>query len=173
MSAYVVAEFAHGRRARYVAGCRCALCTAANRNYARHRLEAQREGDWNGLVPAQKAREHMVRLSKLGVGRRAVAAATDIADSVLARIRTGRKSRIRARTERRILAVTPAMTSDRALIAPGRTFTLIESLCAEGFSKAELARRLGYAGPALQFNPRRMTARNVARVEALHRRLTT
>lgn len=111
-------------------------------------------------------------LSRAGVGRRAVAAASDVAKSVIVEIRAGRKRQIRARTERRILAVTKAMLSDHALVAPGRTFALIELLRDEGFSKAEIARRLGYAKPALQFRPHRMTARNVARVERLYRSIT-
>lgn len=164
---------AHGRRARYVAGCRCELCTAANRNYARKRGQAQRDGDWNGLVPASRARAHLLRLSRRGVGRRAVAAATDVALTVICDIRSGGKQQIRARTERKILAVTTAAVSDHALVKPGRTAQYIEALQDEGFTKAELARRLGYANPALQFRPQRMTARNVARVESLYRRLTT
>lgn len=163
---------AHGRRARYTAGCRCDVCRAANRNYARKRLAAQRDGDWNGLVDAGPARAHLRRLSRAGVGRRAVAAASDVALTVISDVRAGRKTQIRARTERRILAVTPAMVSDRALVKPGRTFERIELLRDEGFSKAELARRLGYATPALQFKHGRMTARNVARVERLYQRLT-
>lgn len=163
---------AHGRRARYVAGCRCELCTTANRNYARRRYREQRDGDWNGLVDAGPARAHLMSLSRAGIGRRAVAAASDVALTVIADVRSGAKTRIRAHTAARILAVTTAMVSDGACVKPGRTFRLIEQLREEGFTKAELARRLGYARPALQFNGRRMTARNVARVERLYRRLT-
>ena len=112
-------------------------------------------------------------LSRAGVGKRAVAAASDVCMTVLTNIRTGKKAQIRARTERRILAVTPAMASDRALVKSGRTFRLIAKLKDEGFSKAELARRLGYRNEALQFKRNRMTARNVARVENLYRSLTT
>jgi hypothetical protein len=93
--------------------------------------------------------------------------------TVLQDIRTGKKRQIRARTARKILAVTPAMVSDGALVKPGRTFRLIDELLEEGFSKAELARRLGYRNQALQFSRRRMTARNVARIERLYRSLTT
>lgn len=164
---------AHGRRARYVAGCRCDLCRTANRNYARRRLHERRAGDWNGLVDAGAARAHLVKLSRQGVGRRAVAAATDVALRVISDVRSGRKARIRARTERKILAVTPACASDGAYVKAGRTQRLIDLLLDEGYTKAELARRMGYATPALQFRPHRMTARNVARVEALYRRLTT
>jgi hypothetical protein len=167
------AERPHGTRLRYLAGCKCFECRRSNSDYERERAKARAAGDWNGFVSAGKARFHLMSLSRRGVGKRAVAAASDVALSVLTEIRTGRKQRIRARTERKILAVTPALASDRALVKPGRTAKLIERLVDEGYTKAELARRLGYSTPALQFRPDRMTARNVARVEALYARLTT
>jgi hypothetical protein len=167
------AERPHGTRLRYLAGCKCFECRRSNSDYERERAKARAAGDWNGFVSADKARAHLMSLSHRGVGKRAVAAASDVALSVLTEIRTGRKQQIRARTERKILAVTPAMASDRALVKPGRTFRLIAALKDEGFSKAELARRLGYRNGALQFQANRMTARNVARVENLYRSLTT
>jgi hypothetical protein len=166
------ADRPHGMRLRYLAGCRCKLCRRANANYERNRAAARQAGDWNGLVDAAPARAHLMSLSRAGVGKRAVAAAADVAITVLTDVRTGAKTRIRARTSRKILAVTPAMASDQALVKAGRSHRLIAALVEEGYSKAELARRLGYARPALQFKRARMTARNVARVEALHRRLT-
>ena len=169
----LAAEKPHGTRLRYIAGCKCFHCRRANSDYERSRKAARLAGDWNGIVPADKARAHLMSLSRRGVGKRAVQSASDVALSVLTEIRTGRKQRIRARTERKILAVTPAQVSDRALVKPGRTHQLIEQLVDEGFTKRELARRLGYASPALQFQPKRMTARNVARIERLHRELTT
>lgn len=165
-------ELAHGTRGRYVTGCRCEPCRGANSEYANRRYREKRNGDWNGLVDASKARAHLLRLSRQGVGRRAVHAASDVSLSVIQLVRDGTKTQIRARTARKILAVTPAMASDRALVKPGRTHKLIDQLCEEGFTKIDLARRMGYAGNALQFGRTRMTVRNVARVEALHRRLT-
>lgn len=108
----------------------------------------------------------------MGVGKRAVAAASDVALSVVDGVRSGRKARIRARTERRLLAVTADMVSDGALTSARRGLQLIEALRQEGFSKAELARRLGYATPALQFKGSRMRVRSMARLGALHSRLT-
>lgn len=168
----LAAEKPHGTRLRYIAGCKCFYCRRANSDYERQRRAARLTGDWNGIVPADKARAHLMSLSRSGVGRRAVAAATDLCPTVLQDIRTGKKTQIRARTERKILAVTRRMVSDGALVKPGRTFRLIALLKDEGFSKAELARRLGYQNGALQFQPNRMTARNVARVENLYRSLT-
>lgn len=52
-----VAELAeqrsHGDRLKYLAGCRCVPCRAANSRYEVARAAARKAGDWNGLVPAR------------------------------------------------------------------------------------------------------------------------
>jgi hypothetical protein len=159
----------HGRRARYVAGCRCDECRAGNRLYARARTARIIRGGWNGTVPADQARKHLRALSRAGVGRRAVHDACGISQSVLSAIRRGRKSTVRRDTERRILAVDRGAISDHALVAAGPTWRKVRELLEEGFTQAELARRLGYVRPALQFGARRVTAVTALRVERLWR----
>lgn len=161
----------HGDRLRYLAGCRCAECRRANCTYAKARARACKAGDWNGIIPAAKARAHLAALAAQGVGRRAVGAACDVADTTLSAIISGDKTRIRARTERAILAVTVAAVADRALIPAGPTWKLLDELIASGYSKSALARELGYKTRALQLNRHQVTARNAADVERLHRRL--
>lgn len=161
----------HGR-VRYMAGCRCGDCRRANTEYARMRRQARARGDWRGLVDATAARLHLRKLSHQGVGRRAVSAATDIRDELLFRIRTGRIQRIHANTEQKILAVTPIMRSDRALVPAARTWRLINELLEEGWTKKFIAKQLGYSR-ALQLNKHRVTVKNAARVERLYRRLMT
>lgn len=163
---------AHGDRLRYIAGCRCDLCRKANSAYERERIRARREGDWNGIVSAEKARAHLIKLSKQGVGRRAVAYATDVAESIVHQIRMGTRTRVRARTERLILKVSPAMALDGANKRAARTWKLIDELREEGYTDAFIAKRLGYKRPALQFGRTYVTVRNAARVERLHRELT-
>lgn len=160
-----------GDRLRYQAGCRCADCRRANSAYETARAKARKAGDWNGIIPAAKARAHLAALAAQGVGRRAVGDACDVADSVLCEIIAGRKTRIRARTERAILGVTAAAAADRALIPAGSTWKLLDDLIAGGYSKAELARELGYKTRALQLSRHQVTARKAADVERLHRRL--
>jgi hypothetical protein len=171
-----VAELAdgrpHGTRLRYLAGCKCFQCRRANSDYERQRQAARLAGDWNGIVDAAPARRHMAALSRAGVGRRAVRAATDVADTVLQDIRAGRRLRIRARTERKIMAVTAAARSDHSLVPAKKTWRLITELLHDGYSKRQLAKRLGYAD-ALQFSRDRVTAKNELRVSVLHRKLTT
>jgi len=43
----------------------------------------------------------------------------------------------------------------------------INGLLEEGFTKAEIARRMGYSSPAIQFRRTRITARNALRVQRL------
>lgn len=161
----------HGTRLRYISGCKCVPCRAANSRYECERAAARRRGEGAGIVPATRARAHLRKLSRQGVGRRAVAAASDVAETILQLIGAGRRARIRASTERRILAVDAAARADGTLVSAGSTWRRLEALLAEGFPKAEIARRLGYQTPALQLRPDRITARNAVRVERLYRRI--
>lgn len=170
-----VADYAqqrqHGDRLRYIAGCRCDLCRKANSAYERSRQQARRLGDWNGIVPAGKARTHMLALQALGVGRRTIADVTDIAETILSEIRAGTRKNIRARTERLILAVTADMAADGALLPAAPTWALVKALVRSGFTKLSLARRLGQKGQGLQLGKEFVTVRNAERVKKLHREL--
>lgn len=88
-------------------------------------------------------------------------------------IKNGDRPRIRARTERKILAVTPAQRADQAKVPAAKAWRLLEQLMIEGYTKRAIAKLLGYRSPALQLRRDRITARNEQRVIALHRRLTT
>jgi len=162
----------HGHRLRYMAGCKCFKCRRSNSDYERIRQAARLAGDWNGIVDAGPARAHLLKLSRAGVGQWSVCFATDIARSIIHEIKNGDRRRIRARTERKILAVTPAARADRSFVPAVVAWHLIDKLLEEGFSKAGLAKLLGYHSPALQFRRDRITARNERRVIALHRKLT-
>ena len=169
--AALAAQKSHGTRVKYMAGCKCLPCRAANSRYECGRARARLAGDWNGLVPAVAARRHLLRLSKLGVGRRAVAAACDVSVTIVASIRSGVRTQIRKRTQDRILGVTRHAVSDAALVPADETWRQIDVLLEEGFTKAELARRLGFASPALQVGRDRILARTAARVDRLFRML--
>lgn len=169
----LAADKPHGVRIRYAGGCRCADCRAANTRYELQRAKARKAGDWNGIVPADEARAHMLKLRRQGIGRRSIRACTDIADSVLQQIASGTKRRIRARTARLILQVGKPQAADHALIPAGRTKHLIALLLDEGYTERFLAERLGYRRRYLQFTSNRITVRNAARVTRLYRELTT
>jgi len=161
-----------GSRAKYIGGgCRCLQCRAANSRYETERAAARKRGEWNGLVSADRARAHLSMLSRQGVGRRAVGAASDVGDTTLQQIRNGAKTQIRANTEKRILAVDKSCVSDGALVPAGRAQRLLERLKAEGYPALRLVRFLGGKSQGLQFGARKMTARNVRRIERLYREL--
>lgn len=150
----------HGTRARYASGCRCLPCRAANSRYESERLLARRDGDWNGVVCSDRARRHIEQLQQLGIGYKQIAATADLSSTIVWGIKTGARPNCRARTERLILAVDGGCAADRALVDARPTWRRIESLIADGgFSKAEIARRLGYRTPKLQLRPTRITAK--------------
>jgi len=158
----------HGTRARYMAGCKCLLCRAANSRYETERLRARRNGDWNGIVPASKARKQLIKLSKQQVGRRSVSEITGISDSILHLIKQGKRKNIRARTEKLILNVDHNAVSAAAIIPAGPTWKKINWLLGEGFTKKELARRLGFRSPAIQFRKDRITMKTAVKVERFY-----
>lgn len=160
----------HGTRVRYMTGCKCMLCRAANSRYESERAAARKNGDWNGLVPADLARLHIVRLSRKGIGRRVLSDASGVARSMIADIRAKRKLRIRMRTHRAILAVDTDARGAATLVEAKPVWTQINRLLHEGFTRRELARRLGSKAksPALQIRPHVVTAKTAMRVEKLH-----
>jgi hypothetical protein len=170
-----VAELAkdrpHGDRLRYMAGCRCDGCRRANTDYERARVAARKAGDWNGVVDVGRARAHLAKLSAQGVGRRTVGDVSGIADTVLSAVISGRQVGIRARTERAILAVTRDAAADHALTSADETWRMLDELAADGYTKTELARNLGYKRHALQFKRQRVTVRSAYAVCRLYERL--
>lgn len=169
--AQLAASRAHGDRLRYMAGCRCAECRRANTEYEKTRVAARKAGDWNGIVPAARSRDHIARLSTGGVGKRQVADASGISGSIIQQIISGARMNVRALTERAILAVTLEAIADHAVIDAGPTWRLLDELISNGYSKAHLARELGFKSPALQVKRTQCTVRTAYDVGLLHQRL--
>ncbi len=166
------AERPHGTRLRYVSGCRCVPCRAANSRYESSRLRRRARGEWNGYVSAAAARDHLLALSAKGMGYKRVAALAKVSCSVVAKVRFRTRLQIRAVTERRILAVT-FVPSRATLVSAGPTWTLLNKLIAEGYPAVRLARWLGMPkSTGLQIGRRRVTHRTAVKVRALYRRLT-
>lgn len=160
----------HGTRLRFRSGCRCLQCRLANAAEARAARARRKAGDWRGFVSARPAREHLLRLQRAGVGGRAVADACDVALSTINAIRQGRRRNVRAHIARRILGVDVAARADHAFVSARRTWRLVEELLAEGFTKRELARRLGINGkaPRLYFRRDRIRAVTAHKVERFY-----
>lgn len=177
---------AHGTNARYVLGpagfdspngCRCGECREAHRIYAR---DLQRnyvrsglgiEEAWPGRhVPARPARRHLAWLRRQGVGLRAVEKWSGVGRTTLAGITTGETRNITRRTEIRVLAVGTFAAGPHALIDAAKTWARIADLLSAGWSKAAIARRItGPTAVSLQLRKGKVTVRQAAAVEALHR----
>lgn len=162
---------AHGDRLRYMAGCRCVDCRRSNTAYEASRKLARAAGDWNGVVPAAKARAHLQQLSAIGVGRRSVAAVSNLSATILAEINAGGRVNIRARTERAILAVTAAAAADHARVDATATWKMLNALIADGHTKGSLAIRLGSNTPILQLQKDFVTVRSAYLVERMYDQL--
>lgn len=122
----------------------------------------------NGLVPANDVRAHLKRLSRQGVGYKSVAIAADVSRTTLAKVLSGQKRHVRAQAAQRVLAIDRQAFADGALVHAGPTWRRLNRLLREGFTKAELARRLGCKKPALQIRRSHVTARTAANVERLY-----
>jgi hypothetical protein len=159
----------HGTRGRYMVGCRCLQCRAANSNYCVQREHERQAGDTRSIVSAFNARAHMLALSRIGIGYKAIADASGVACSVAQRIFSGDQVHIRQDTERRILATDEGARADGSLVDGAKAWRQIESLLEDGYTKQQLAHWLGYKGKTLQLRRGRMTARNASRIERLAR----
>lgn len=168
-------EHPHGTRARYVSGkCRCEECRRANCEYSKARERARKAGEFNGVVDAAPAREHIRKLARAGVGYKMVAWSASLPVSIVAGIKSGRRRNARAATVRKILAVTIDCRGDKALVSAASTWRRIEKLLEEGYTKRDIARRLyKRENPSLQFRRQRVTVRTRARIERLFEKLTT
>lgn len=165
------ADRPHGTRVRYISGCRCAECRRANTQYELARAKARRRGEWNGLVNAAKARRRLFALSAAGVGRRSIAQFSGVSETTLVQIKSGRKTRIRAQTSRRILQCGPGAVADGGLVNATETHRRLAWLLSEGFTRTEIARRLGSKArrPSLQICADKVTRLTADRVERLYR----
>lgn len=158
----------HGRRARYVAGCRCLLCRAANSRYQVELDRRHAAGDTNPLVSAEPARLHLLALSAKNVGYKSAADAAGVSRSGCRGIVSGRRKQCRKSTLEAILAVDAGARSGGALVAAGPTWKLLHELIGRGYTRAWIAQQLGAKKPALQIHKGWITAETEARVRRLY-----
>lgn len=127
---------------------------------------------WNGLVDAGGVLRHLRKLSRRGVGYRSVADAAGVSVTVLQDVRTRRKTRVRAELERRVLAVDEDAAAGGSKVSARRLHRAIRTLRALGFSRAGIARELGYRAPAIQLGRHgRARFERVVALEKLVRRV--
>jgi hypothetical protein len=166
----LAADKPHGTRIRYMGGCKCDECRAANTNYEKERAIARKNGEANGLVSTELVRKHMLKLSKKGIGYKSVGDITDLSKTVLFAIYSGNKKQCRAMTAKKILGVTPDMAADGAYICAKKSWKKINDLLAQGYSKVSIAEGIGQTR-ALQLGKAKITARHAATIDALYEKL--
>lgn len=166
-------EAEHGTRARYMTGCRCLRCRAANSNYNTSRRAAIENGDFRGLVSAERALAHIKKLSAGGIGYKAVADAAGVSPTVVSRLLWGDKRFLRVPTEAAILSVDREALADHALVPAGPTWDKIRRLLDDGYTKTQIAKWLGSRAktPALQLRQDFITAKSALAVERLLKKL--
>ncbi|MGA0895037.1 MAG: hypothetical protein ACO3S5_10460, partial [Ilumatobacteraceae bacterium] len=127
-------------------------------------------------IDATEVRQHLRWLSANGIGRRTVATVTGLSNSAVAELASGRRTMTTRSTANRILAVGllhRANGSDKARVDSAQIKAMIAELVDLGWSKAALARMLGYRTKALQIADRPTVNPATARkVKALHAALT-
>lgn len=163
-------QLQHGTRGRYVSGCRCDFCRKANREYAKRRALAQIRGDWNGLIPTDGVRAHLQRLSKIGIGKRTIQEASKVSLTVIEEIRSGKKTMVRARTAKKLLAVTEANKKVK-FVSADETWRMLRHLCKLGYSKAEISERLGNKTRAIQIRKTIIEVETAAKIQRLYKEI--
>jgi hypothetical protein len=120
------------------------------------------------MVRATMAQIHLQHLSDAGVGRKSVAEASDLNEANIRKIRQGRRRFIKSETERRILNVTVDAYAGASKIPAYATWKKINALLGEGFTRTELAIRLGYNKPELRMGRKRITGTTAVKVNRFY-----
>lgn len=166
------ADKPHGSRMRYMSGCRCAECRRANATYERERIAARARGEHNGLVPVGRTAAHLAELSARRIGYKTVARRAKVAASILALIKAGKRTHVRASTERRVLAVKPSSEALplSARVSAWPTRMRIRELLALGMTKIAIARALGCKSSLQIAGRENVTVKTERAVLELHRK---
>ena len=162
----------HGSRWAYQAGCRCLLCSAANARYAADRRRACARGEWNGWVKPDAAKAKLDALEARQIGYRQAAKLAQISPMTAWKIRAGKSVYIRAHVERAILGIEKPSLAHGVKVNSYRTRHLLLCLTKEGYSRRDLAWRLGLQSGRLGLDHEACTVRNALKVRVLFARLT-
>lgn len=122
-------------------------------------------------VPTGDVLVHLDHLKrKYGIGLKTVADAAGVAYSTLQCIRSGEVARVLEETERRVLAVTKDAKSEGHIVSARKTWELIDDIRRRtGWSKSEVASRLGYSAPALQIRKDHVLLKTEHAIQKLHK----
>jgi hypothetical protein len=153
---------------RWRLGCRCDVCRGAYR-FRERAIRANREASGDGLVSAERTRRHLESLTTAGVGMNSIAAKTGCGRTHLRRLKDGLHKMVQAKTERAILAVKQSDSLYRARVVDARpAWAMVAELVDEGFTKVEIARRLGYKTNSIPWRKRWIDRKNAERMQAFY-----
>ena len=127
------------------------------------------------MVTAGRSRLRLIKLSRAGIGRKAVHEITGLDHRTLAHIKNGRTKYVRKETRDLIFAVAFDAHCDRALVDARPTWKRINRMVTQddmGFTRAEIVRRAKFYIPAngwgsLQIGKTKVTARTAMKIEKL------
>jgi len=158
----------HGTRARYRRlDCRCLPCRGAQAEYLRALKRRP------PLLDAAPARVWLNALRGHGVGITQVARLAGVNRALVANVRAGVRRKLSAEILYRLLSVPPVYAPGRTVLS-GPTKRLIRKLLKEGYTRRQIAERLGLKSGRLRHlsKARRVRRKTAARVRALYARLT-
>ena len=159
---------AHGTRLRYMSGCRCTPCRAANSRYECERLAERKAGRSNKVVSAGTARAHIARLRAAGLGTRTIGDMAGVGRTIVMGIARGVRPRCRQKTVRAICEVSPFDALPGAYVDAAHTWRLIGELLEAGWTRGRIAQvALGWKCPALQLSKTRCTKAHADAIAAL------
>jgi hypothetical protein len=136
-------EYPHGTREKYKQGCRCFKCRVVCAEYARELTARHRRGIRNPIVSAMRARRHLMKLKRRGIGVMVLSEASGINKRTLEKIRSGQSKNIRLLREQEILSLSELHVSDFSLIPADRVWRIVDKLKAEGFTYKQIEERSG------------------------------
>ncbi|MEU2603222.1 helix-turn-helix domain-containing protein [Streptomyces albus] len=166
----------HGTRARYLRGCHCDACRAANYRYlTRYRLD--RERGTRRRVDAEAPRRHAQTLYDAGWTTNQIAEAAGCAPTAISRILRGAHATIRADIAARIFAARPSLRTVHVGFVPAiGTIRRIQALMVLGHPLASIAEHAGMhpspLGHVLNGHRRTVTTTTATKVARAYNKLS-
>jgi len=127
---------------------------------------------FNGLVPADRARVHLLALRRKRVGKIAIAEASGVSALLIGHVMDGRAVHMRADTERRLLEVDESCRLDGSLVPAAKSRGIVRRLFDRGFTHANIAALLRMKTPSVQIgNTKFVETKTQAKLERLWRKV--
>lgn len=162
----------HGSRAKYVVEkCRCEACRTANAEAQRLRTRLKAYGRYNCFVDAEASRKQINFLMLSGMRIKGdISRLTGISWTTLWKIRTKQRTKVTPETERRLMELDPLVTERCGNYVPAdEVWETVYRIMECGYSRAFIARKLGYRARALQIGKEKVRRETAERISELYR----